>query len=354
VPHDPIQRRTLWIRQQRAQVNPLAMFRTQLKIILWAVPPVVLLLMAFVALLLRLFVQDRMPGLLAYVYYAASPAALAGAVLAAGLWWLIPRHFKAALPTLVVALVAASFVLVTMFRFNPPRSPSSEPIRILYWNVAHGVRGWPDIAAAIRGYDADLVGLVEAGGDSGAMTTVWAQHLPEYQVAAYDTGITVLSRRPLRVVTASSRETWSRYVHATIDVDQRPLHFVVFDILHTIGLSRDVAFGPLYEALEPLNGHAVVIGGDFNTPADSVYLERLRRTYDNAFETAGQGYAATWPVPLPLLTIDQAWASSAVRLLNCRHGWSTLSDHRPVILEVSLEPPPASAPATRETPADQS
>lgn len=352
MPHDPVQRRTLWIRQQRAQVNPLAIFRTQLKTILWAVPPVILLLMAFVALLLRLFVQDRIPGLLTYIYYAASPATLAGAVLAAGLWWLIPRHFKAALPTLIVALVAASCALVTMCRFNPPRSPSAEPVRILYWNVAHGVRGWPNIAAAIRRYDADLVGLVEAGEDPAAMTAVWAQHLPEYQVAAYDTGITVLGRRPLHVVTASSRATWSRYVHATVDVDQRPLHLVVFDILHTIGLSRDVAFGPLYDALEPLNGHAVVIVGDFNTPADSVFLERMRRTYDNAFEAAGQGYAATWPVPLPLLTIDQAWASRAVRLLNCRHGWSTLSDHRPVILEVSLEPPSASAPTTSAAPAD--
>lgn len=344
MPVDPAQRRAQWIRQQRARVHPAALVRDHLKTILWAIPPVALLLMTALAFAVRLFIQDRLPGFLAYVYYAASPMVLAGAVLVAGLWWLILRHYAAALPTLALALVGLSFALVTMCRFNPPQPSSAASLRLLFWNVAHGVRGWPKLAAAIRRYDPDLVGLVEAGEDVAAMEAIWAEHLPEYHVAAYDTGITILSRRPMNIAAASTRQTWSRYVHAIAELDGQALDFVVFDILHTIGQSRDVAFGPLYEVLEPLTGRAVVVVGDFNTPVDSVFLDRMRREYEHAFEAAGRGYAATWPVPLPLLTIDQAWASPAVRLLTCRHGWSTLSDHRPILLEVAIEEQPATPP----------
>ncbi len=77
--------------------------------------------------------------------------------------------------------------------------------------------------------------------------------------------------------------------------------------------------------------------GDFNTPVDSVWLSAIRARFDNAFEVAGNGILATWPLPLPVLALDQVWVSDQLGVSCAKIGWSMLSDHRPVFTEIRFE-----------------
>jgi endonuclease/exonuclease/phosphatase (EEP) superfamily protein YafD len=108
----------------------------------------------------------------------------------------------------------------------------------------------------------------------------------------------------------------------------RALTVVVVHPRSTPTLPRAAAFDALEQLLAGLRGEPLVVMGDFNTPSDSVFFDPLRRDLHSAFETAGTGYAASWPMPFPVLAIDQVWASDSVRVRSCHLAGSSASDHR--------------------------
>jgi endonuclease/exonuclease/phosphatase (EEP) superfamily protein YafD len=82
----------------------------------------------------------------------------------------------------------------------------------------------------------------------------------------------------------------------------------------------------------------LIVLGDFNTPADSAFFRPLRAFATNAFEVAGSGCAATWPMPLPVLSLDQMWTTGRLRAVRCEHMLSWRSDHRAVRAEFDFAP----------------
>ncbi|HVJ67010.1 MAG TPA: endonuclease/exonuclease/phosphatase family protein, partial [Caulifigura sp.] len=77
-----------------------------------------------------------------------------------------------------------------------------------------------------------------------------------------------------------------------------------------------------------LRKNPVIIIGDFNTPMDSVHLGLLRNMgLTEAFESAGSGYQPTWPVPCPVLSLDQIWLDPRLQPISCSRHWSWRSDH---------------------------
>jgi endonuclease/exonuclease/phosphatase (EEP) superfamily protein YafD len=79
----------------------------------------------------------------------------------------------------------------------------------------------------------------------------------------------------------------------------------------------------------------VIIAGDFNTPLDSVHLDQLRGLeLSEAFETAGSGYLPTWPVPAPVLSLDQIWMSRQFKAVRCVRTWNWRTDHAGVIATI--------------------
>ena len=86
--------------------------------------------------------------------------------------------------------------------------------------------------------------------------------------------------------------------------------------------------------------HPTIIVGDFNTPVDSVFLNPIRQTYRHAFEVAGTGYLATWPIPAPVIAIDHCWVSKHIDVTACRIKWALHSDHRPIVTDLSINSKP--------------
>lgn len=81
--------------------------------------------------------------------------------------------------------------------------------------------------------------------------------------------------------------------------------------------------------------------GDFNATTHSIHLARLREMgLRSAHQDRGRGLATTWPngkIPfVPPIRIDHAFLSPQVACLKIREGAGAGSDHRPLILDLSL------------------
>ncbi len=340
-PHD--ERRAQWVQAQRAALRGFRGLPPLRRILAWLVPGGALLFW-LASVLVRLLAQDRVPEL-AYLYYATPPAVLAAVAGAAGAWWLACRRWRLAAIPLVLMLGCLVWTYQVAWFHHRPADSDQPTTRVLFWNVAHGTFGWERIADRIRQYDADVVALVEGGDEFSdqrdEMELVWQRYLPEYRPCLFGWGITLLTRidaalRGEGMLGGDERYAFGWYVHCEVSAPDGPWQLVIADFQGIARRSRYLPMRHLHERLEPLADQPVLLVGDLNMPTDSVFLRRLRETYRHAFETAGSGYAATWPVPLPVLTLDQAWYNAGVQVHRCELGWTWASDHRPMILEVSL------------------
>jgi endonuclease/exonuclease/phosphatase (EEP) superfamily protein YafD len=122
-----------------------------------------------------------------------------------------------------------------------------------------------------------------------------------------------------------------------VAADQRLTLFIV-DMRSNPFVSRRECLLQLAEDADALGDRPLVVVGDFNTPSDSAHFDPLRIGHRHAFEASGSGYSATWPVPLPVLCLDHIWINRWVDVSKCRHDWSSASDHRPVLAELTVVP----------------
>jgi vancomycin resistance protein VanJ len=302
--------------------------------------PGALLVIWLLAVLLRLLVQDRSREI-AYFYYATPPTVLTLVAVAATTWWLVARRWRRALVPLALALGSGIWAGHNTWFHHAPRARATDGIRVMFWNAAHGTFGWPRVADRIRRIGADVVALDEGNDGHSDMAAVWQELLPEYRAYLFDVGITLLTRVDITPVDSGMlggdwMMAFGWYAHCGMATPAGPLQLMLVDFQGTTKRSRYRPVSELLRRLEPLADQPVLLVGDMNMPTDSVFLKPLRQTFHNAFETAGDGYAATWPMPVPLLVLDQAWLNEGVQVSRCELGWSWISDHRAVVLDVSV------------------
>ncbi|MBK9126942.1 MAG: endonuclease/exonuclease/phosphatase family protein [Phycisphaerales bacterium] len=302
-----------------------------------AAGPATLSLLVAVVVVIRLTLMDR-AAFLAPLYYAAPPPALTLAAAAAAVgWWVLRRRWLAG-ALAASALACAGWTWATMWQYHPPRVSETPAYRVVFWNVARGVAGWQRLAATLRRHDPDVVILSEAAVHAGIVAQHWAPVFPQHKVTIAAGGLALLSRLPIerRGGGPLGDRSYGLYQHVVVHFDDVPLHIIQVDI-HSHPLKpRWVPLRALRGLLDTLDGERVLVVGDFNTPSESFYFRPLRQHFRNAFEVAGRGYAATWPMPVPLLAIDQAWASEEIDVLRCEHVRSWLSDHALLVLDIAL------------------
>lgn len=283
--------------------------------------PAVLVGFVLVAMLVRLTVKDRVPGIAA-LFYATPPVLLAAGALVVAAGWARQGRRRPAGTALAFAAVLASWYGVTAFSWRP-QSPATRSL--VLWNVA----GRPAGEELLR-QQADIICLVEAGRSRD-------EELAGYERCFPGKGLGLLARGRIGGVRLESLGTGGR---AAV-VELEGLTVVIVDIEPSPLMARAEPLERLATLLAELRG-PVIVAGDFNTPRDSALLAPLRARFVHAFEEVGRGLDATWPWPLPVLSIDQIWVNAGVRAAACRHGGGPASDHRWVRLDFDvLESPPA-------------
>lgn len=309
----------------------------------------VVVVLAAIALL-RIFWHDGAWPLIllnAFTFYIYLPAY---AVLAFGLF--TQRR--------ALALASAAVIACHLFWIAPDLQPlrstvtadaaaatDGRSIRIYYSNVRARNRQWDEILSEARSYDPDVVVLAEM------QRWWWTEMIRRRPLADYPYGtdldrrnagdVGVFSRLPVRrfgqILVAG------RYVLA-LDLDLGDQSLRLF-ALHSPRPTPDS--GDLYHEFWNLIGRLVtaaqgpvVVIGDFNATQHSrIYHDLQQGGLRSAHEDRGRGLANTWPqwdFLFPLIRIDQAFLSPEVECISIREGDAPGSDHRSLIIDLSVRP----------------
>ena len=217
------------------------------------------------------------------------------------------------------------------------KTPSSTDVRIVYWNTANASWGVDRLAAQLVKWDAPIIGLIEANSYFPSTLKEWQSQLPEYQVVPAHFGGLIAVKGTVKKQISHRLLPSSHCEQFDLAVGDDEFTLLLVDISAQLSLSRRQPLQDLAALAEKLNDRPLVIIGDFNTPDDSVHLRPLYNQCRNIFREDGTGYAATWPMPLPVLTLDQVWVNQQVNASKCEHLWSFFSDHRPTVSSVTFQ-----------------
>jgi endonuclease/exonuclease/phosphatase family metal-dependent hydrolase len=179
----------------------------------------------------------------------------------------------------------------------------------------------------IQGSKADVIGLVEDVVHYPDPVTYWRRKFPEYSVQVAGGGLVILARGELQAIQYHRIGRRSRCATAVLTLDSRRIRVALVDIEGSPFVRRDRVLQSVEEIVGLFPESATMILGDFNTPGDSMWFRRIRDSYINAFESAGQGMRPTWPSVLPLLTLDHIWVSPHLQPVCTKKKTSLVSDH---------------------------
>ena len=300
-----------------------------------------------VAVLIRVTIADWYfaSGIL---FYATPWPVIAAGFAAAGIASTSLFSWRMYVPLATAAAAAALLWTRNSWRQPAPESARGA-VRIVLWNVARPDRWLPPVAAWLRSQDADIIALVEAQPKRTSTLERWRELFPDYRLVPGGRNMLCLIRGD--VLTQATDDPNGYYctdlrlrIHGRelrvlqVDFNAHPLH------------SRRPPFENLSGKVTTLAGEPLIVLGDFNTPTESVYFRRLRQHLSNAYETAGTGWAETWPWPLPLLSLDQMWTTPQLRAVRCEHAGSWESDHKAVVADFDFAPvAPHESPAPTRT-----
>lgn len=299
------------------------------------------------AVLVRIAIQDRVPYVATF-YYATPLPLVTLLTIACSAAWLAARRFVPAGAAFLLAMVLAGWwfsgPVAALWRPAPTGwSRYYRPrFKLVAWNVYEGYMGWAGPVEYLRQADADLLLLNEGDDHRPDIQPMWAESFPGYHVSSSFHGLVILSRLPIREVRTGELAGGGWYRLACVQLPVRWANDPTADLCYILQVDirsaplawRKPTFEALGEIVGPLGGHALIVAGDFNTPADSVWFRELRGACRSAFEEAGNGCQATWPSWCPVLSLDQVWLSKSLEAYSCERGATHASDHLPVIVTV--------------------
>ena len=295
-----------------------------------------------IGLILRFTIRDQFHPW-AIIYYLTPIASLPIWLALATLLWGRNRVLESTRSSRLrrrLNLVAILGVAVWAYyteNVEKAKPPSSTDIQLVFWNTWHANYGVDRPAAQLNTWNAPVVAMVEANSYYPSTYKEWQNQLPEYKVIKTHFGGLLAVKGTVKHQDSHllSPSSWCEQFDLVVGDDEFTILLV--DIAAQLSLSRKQPLKDLATLAEKLNDRPVIIMGDFNTPDDSVHLRPLRELCRNIYRENGTGYAATWPMPLPVLTLDQVWVNQHVNASKCEHLWSIYSDHRPAISSVTFQ-----------------
>lgn len=276
-----------------------------------------------------------------------------------GMWLLVPAYplAVAALCTRRWALggVAVSLSVAHIGwrrQLSARGTPRAAPVgaarmRLVTANIFNSNSEMAFLAADLAAIEADLLLLQE----------VTEQHLDVLRAAG------VLDRYPYQVLAPSERPHGSAilstlpigsggvieiagYPITRADVMTEAGTVVVLNV-HPLAPSIPKQVAPWHDQLAALGGLAaretgpLIVAGDFNATADHLPMGRLLDDgLRDAFDEAGRGVGATWPIwhgpMIPVMRLDHVLVRGPITVLSAKVQDNRGSDHRRVSVDVAV------------------
>ena len=289
-----------------------------------------------VAFLIHGTLRDRIAGLAILFYATPWPVIALGAALLAVYW--ARRGSRAIAGSLAgMAAVALGLWLCLDWRWNRPAGARGE-LRVVQWNVdrpdwrQEGDMRW------LAAQDADVITIAERQPRKKNTLERWRAAFPDYQLVPSAGEMLCLVRGEVLSAEEGSLSGHSFRTLIRTRIQNRELTVLQVDIYGEPTVSRKPPLQALAEMVRQHRSENMIVLGDFNTPMDSILFAPIRAVAANAFAVAGNGCAATWPMPLPVLSLDQIYTTGRLRAVRCEHMVSWRSDHRAVEAEFDFTP----------------
>jgi endonuclease/exonuclease/phosphatase (EEP) superfamily protein YafD len=284
--------------------------------------------------------------------------------------WLRP---VALLPLLAAALVVVGPIMGfrTGWRRILPRREGVH-LRVATFNAEGGRILVQVLPTLLDRWDAQVVAFQECGPELAAVAT----HIPGwYGVASRD--LCLMSRYPILDSLVMDRSALNRvkqsesdriggagYVtRVVLDAPAGPLHvvdlhletprkglegFMVGD-LQRLRLNTEIRDIESHRARLWVDsaGAPLLVLGDFNTPVESRIFQEHWGDFDDAFSVAGTGFGYTKYNGWIRARIDHVLAGDRWRIDRARVGRDAYSDHRPLIVDLTLVGARSRAPGQR-------
>jgi endonuclease/exonuclease/phosphatase (EEP) superfamily protein YafD len=289
-----------------------------------------------VGVAIRLTIKDAIP-FLAAIYYAVPLPAMTLAAVFAGLLWAFLKRPRIALLSFAIGFTCAWWTYQHTCFANLDQASSSDRC-VVFWNVSSGRLGWARVVETLKSQNPDVIGLVESGGGSSEAMARWREDFPDHELSELEGGMLLLSKGRIISDAYGSLGKGGRYKQLALETGTGVLHVFIVDIDSDPLMQRREVLEKLAEITSALGDEPTLVMGDFNTPGDSLHFGALRRTFDNAFESHGNGYSPTWPIPVPVLQLDHIWVNRQIVLSQCKAEWTLISDHRPVTAWLHVTP----------------
>lgn len=219
------------------------------------------------------------------------------------------------------------FVLVieNHWQFLSPAAPvTGRSLRLVHWNICRPVFSWHRQCDVLLGLNADVIVLSEV------TASVRHTDLSGYNVIRLG-DMLVAARGPLQASGSLVRGGAMQAHEVRCELESGPLRIIVGDMTSKLMLHRDPWLQPLIDVARERQAHFVV--GDMNAPRRSRAFAPLPDGFRHAYDAVGNGWSYTWPVPLPVLAIDQCICGPGIRPLQYELQSTLLSDHRIQILD---------------------
>lgn len=250
------------------------------------------------------------------------------------------RSWRMALVNIILLVLGA--FLVAGFRIHLPNHRFAT-VRVMSFNVQHGVKGIEKVAGVIRKYDPDVVCIQEA---NDSVEHGLRAFLPGYWIVRSESLI-VLSKMPFE-----GTRTWPPITGKLRPVQRVALSgFFVYNVHLDPSKIDEHLTGGLFEHLanydslqsrefdeisRALVDEPLVLCGDFNGSPAGLRYERLTHRLGDAFNQAGNGYGCTIPAEVPFRRIDWILVSRHWHVLRSFVPSEIASDHRPTVADLEF------------------
>ena len=284
-------------------------------------------------LALRLTVKDAIDELAVFFYATPWPVLSVLGFISGALW--MGKWNRFAWGCLTVGVIAAGTWVVCNYERNP-QAAEAQNLRVVSWNAEHAKKDLPAIIEKARSFDADILGITETESTEPADADRWRTPFPGHTVKTLPGYMLLITRGEILGSLSGSLAGRGDFNLMRVKFGERPVQVLFVDFAPNPIRSRRLAFDTLNSTLGNLPKEPVVVMGDFNTPRESTHIAKLQEQLQDAFAVGGHGFAETWPVPVPVLSLDHILVSKSLRVLRCAHS-SSLSDHRPVVADLAWE-----------------
>jgi endonuclease/exonuclease/phosphatase (EEP) superfamily protein YafD len=304
------------------------------RLLLWVACAATALLVA--GFVMRFTVRDTIRVLQLVFYTTPWPVLALLAGLLAGYWrWVGARVLSALFAVASLGALLGWGVEDWKWASQPNRRGD---LRVVQWNVDRPNWRFDGDARWLAAQDADIMTIAEREPRKTNTRDRWQTAFADYQLVPSKGEMLCLVRGEIVSVQEGllHGECFRTLIRAR--VRGRDLTVLQVDFNGYPPASRAVPWKKLTELVGTLRNEPLLVAGDFNTPLDSAHVAPLRAEAANAFEAAGRGCVSTWPMPFPVLSLDQMWTNARLRAVRCENHGSWRSDHRAMVAEFDFAP----------------